>query len=180
MARSTQKKRKPDGQSKATAKVKSFGGFMAIWAFVGPVVGVVGGAFVQDYADVLRTNRAIATSYAEDATKAANVVELKIANLVAGLGDPKAVISDNAKIELRTALLNLHRDTERLRIQTGAPTVLFQNYISAMADLADSVDAASGPADARPVIEALNRFYMSKTAFEESVAQTYRPLLRMG
>lgn len=175
MARAAKPKaNRETGNQKDEGKSGSWSGIgVALVGGIMAVVGAVGGALIQDYFDVLKTNRELAIQYSEAASGSGQEVENVVKKLMASLTDPSATIPAATKGDMREALLNLHRDTERLTLQTGVSDDLFQPYAKAMADLADKVDSANGPADADQLIESLDEFYVSKRKFEAAIAVSY-------
>jgi hypothetical protein len=176
MSRATKPRanRETGGKKEETKSVSWSALSLALFGVVTAAAGAVGGALVQDYFDVLKTNRELAIEYSQAASGSGQEVENVVKQMMLALTNASATVPEQTKTSLRDALLNLHRDTERLTLQTGVSDELFQSYAKAMADLADKADTTVGPADADPLIEALDEFYMSKRQFEAAIAVSYR------
>ena len=139
------------------------------------VVSLFGGVSLQDKYDVLKTNRTLAITYSEAADTSAKAVEEVVQSLFRDLGNPSVPLSEARVAELRDALLDLRRDAERLTIQVGSNETQFQDYVRALADLANAAESVTGSADADPLIDALNDFYVTKRNFELDIASKHRP-----
>jgi hypothetical protein len=141
------------------------------------VIGLAGtilGMFMQDRLDVLRTNRELALKYHESlevsADQVDDAIELFFDEITST--DGQLVFEDVRK--LKSAVLDLHSDTERVAIQIGASKDVFERYASAMNDLVDSAEIVTSAVNAKPFVEATSEFYFQKKEFDRFVAAHYR------
>ena len=135
--------------------------------------GTLGGMFLQDRFDVLGTQRDLVIQYMDDAETSAESVEAVIADIFDDLSNPDSQLTSERVKNLRKAMLDLRRSSERVAVQSGATEGEFKRYSSSMANLVEIAHRTSGPGDADDLVEAVAVFLASKRRFEEEVASSY-------
>jgi hypothetical protein len=138
------------------------------------LLGSVAGVLMQDRLDVLRTDRELALKYHESLEVSANEVDDAIEAFFDEIRAADGRLASEDVGKLRSAVLDLHNDTERVALQIGTSSDVFEQYATAMNGLLDSAEIVTGAADAKPFVEATSEFYFRKKEFDRFVAAHYR------
>ena len=88
----------------------------------------------------------------------------------------RRTVTDSEKETLRRNVRALYLDTKQVAEKVPEVGSEFEEYAAAMVDLQNAALEMTGPADAKPFVENLNRFLNAQNAFDskvQSVQQDY-------
>ncbi|WP_139196892.1 hypothetical protein [Roseivivax marinus] len=135
------------------------------------LVCLFSGALVENYFDVFGQNHKITAEYSEAVDNAAAAVDEQLQKVFAVIDHPYDRVSDELKLELQSALLDLNRNVERLSDQIGDNNLPAAQFSIAMANLLSEIDNAESALFAKGFVSATGAYYEDKRAFQAAVSE---------